>query len=65
MENLEVRTPTDPLLLPSDLVNDSLIVQCMHILINIYGHMGMEATSLAIANPIWMGVTMDARNDGM
>ena len=71
------RTPTGLLLLPLDIVKYNLVIQCLHILIDIYGYMVEAATRVAIATPRkpekrkslqwisgWMGTTMDARNDG-
>ena len=78
MKKVAVRTTTESLLIPPDLVKYSLVIQYPHILVNIYGHMGVVATRAAIAtpNPLyirkgqkwrarWMGATMDARNDSV
>ena len=51
MGKLSVRTPTGPLLLPSELAKDSIVTQCIHILINIAVHRGVEAPRVEIETP--------------
>ena len=72
------KTPTGFLLLPPDLVRESLVVQFPHISINIDEHMGVADTRVEIATPRhpdtstrqqwrsgWRGETMYAHNDGV
>ena len=72
------RVPTDPLLLTTDLVKETLVTQCLHILTNIAGHMDVAATKEEIATPSllgtrttpkcragWTGAIMDAQNDSV
>ena len=42
MRKVEVRTSTAPLVLPPDLAKDNLATQCLHVLTNIDGHMGVR-----------------------